>query len=313
VSTDNSTSTGKTITVVKNDKFKNICIYVNLTLQNNLVRALPRKIFYELENALDLTGTPVNTNITGTLSLNTASWGNFESQNSGYTLVKGVGTKFKSQINLVDGQFTYLLATISGITRAFKVHQVIGDEAIVIQGWPRTGSLTNPSTFETGAEWTTVGSIPTTVQESFVYTYYKGGNGAFIETMESLNAKRISDTFNNNPSEIEYVTVQENNFFESEKTSEGKLHLVFNPPYDERLDIHMEEFYKNIGDTLKKNYPGTNAWFITGNLDALKYVGLKPSRKIKLFNASIEARLVKYEMYEGSKRTKFQVIENPTE
>jgi putative N6-adenine-specific DNA methylase len=67
----------------------------------------------------------------------------------------------------------------------------------------------------------------------------------------------------------------------------------------------MEEFYKNIGDTLKKNYPGTNAWFITGNLEALKYVGLKPSRKIKLFNASIEARLVKYEMYEGSKRTKF--------
>jgi putative N6-adenine-specific DNA methylase len=57
----------------------------------------------------------------------------------------------------------------------------------------------------------------------------------------------------------------------------------------------MEEFYKNIGDTLKKNYPGTNSWFITGNLDALKFVGLRPSRKIKLF--SIEARLVKYEMY----------------
>ncbi len=109
----------------------------------------------------------------------------------------------------------------------------------------------------------------------------------------------------------EYVTIKEYNFFESEKSSEGKLHIVFNPPYDERLDIHMEEFYKNIGDTLKKNYPGTNAWFITGNLEALKYVGLKPSRKIKLFNASIEARLVKYEMYEGSKRTKFQVVENP--
>jgi putative N6-adenine-specific DNA methylase len=67
---------------------------------------------------------------------------------------------------------------------------------------------------------------------------------------------------------------------------------------------------QNIGDTLKKNYPGTNAWFITGNLEALKFVGLKPSRKIKLFNASIEARLVKYEMYEGSKRTKFQTQES---
>jgi putative N6-adenine-specific DNA methylase len=108
----------------------------------------------------------------------------------------------------------------------------------------------------------------------------------------------------------EYISIEERNFFDTEKTSQGKLHVVFNPPYDERLDIHMEEFYKNIGDTLKKNYPGTNAWFITGNLEALKFVGLKPSRKIKLFNASIEARLVKYEMYEGSKRTKFQTVDD---
>ncbi|KDN56278.1 THUMP domain-containing class I SAM-dependent RNA methyltransferase [Flavobacterium seoulense] len=104
----------------------------------------------------------------------------------------------------------------------------------------------------------------------------------------------------------EYVIIEGNNFFDTEKTSEGKLHIAFNPPYDERLDIHMEEFYKNIGDTLKQSYPGTNAWFITGNLEALKFVGLRPSRKIKLFNAGLEARLVKYEMYEGSKRTKFQ-------
>ena len=111
----------------------------------------------------------------------------------------------------------------------------------------------------------------------------------------------------------EYVTVSENNFFISEKTTQGPLHMVFNPPYGERLDIEMEEFYKNIGDTLKKNYPGTNAWFITANLEALKFVGLKPSRKIKLFNASLEARLVKYEMYEGSKRTKFQTQEDKTD
>ena len=111
----------------------------------------------------------------------------------------------------------------------------------------------------------------------------------------------------------EYVTVSENNFFNSEKTTQGPLHMVFNPPYGERLDIETEEFYKNIGDTLKKNYPGTNAWFITANLEALKFVGLKPSRKIKLFNASLEARLVKYEMYEGSKRTKFQTQEDKTD
>ena len=111
----------------------------------------------------------------------------------------------------------------------------------------------------------------------------------------------------------EYVTVEERNFFDTHKETEGPLHMVFNPPYGERLDIQMEEFYKNIGDTLKKNYPGTNAWFITANIEALKYVGLKPNRKIKLFNASLEARLVKYAMYEGSKRTKFQTDETVAE
>jgi putative N6-adenine-specific DNA methylase len=104
----------------------------------------------------------------------------------------------------------------------------------------------------------------------------------------------------------DYVTVELANFFESKKENQGPLQLVFNPPYGERLDIQMERFYRELGDTLKLNYPNTNAWFITANLDALKFVGLRPSRKIKLFNGSLEARFVKYEMYEGSKRTKFQ-------
>ena len=104
----------------------------------------------------------------------------------------------------------------------------------------------------------------------------------------------------------EYVTVKQANFFETEKTTEGPLHLVFNPPYGERLDIDMERFYREIGDTLKHSYPNTNAWFITANLEALKFVGLKPNRKIKLLNGKLEARFVKYEMYAGSKRTKFQ-------
>ncbi len=104
----------------------------------------------------------------------------------------------------------------------------------------------------------------------------------------------------------EYITIEEKNFFDTQKNTNGSLHMVFNPPYGERLDIEMERFYREIGDTLKQSYPGTNSWFITANLEALKFVGLKPSRKIKLFNGSLEARLVKYEMYEGSKRTKFQ-------
>jgi putative N6-adenine-specific DNA methylase len=78
--------------------------------------------------------------------------------------------------------------------------------------------------------------------------------------------------------------------------------MVFNPPYGERLDLEMEEFYGAIGTTLKHNYSGTNAWLITSNLEALKHVGLRPSRKIKVFNAKLESKLVLYTMYSGSKK-----------
>lgn len=104
----------------------------------------------------------------------------------------------------------------------------------------------------------------------------------------------------------DYVTIHQADFFETKKETSGPLQMVFNPPYGERLNIELERFYRELGDTLKNSYPNTNAWFITANLEALKFVGLRPSRKIKLFNGSLEARLVKYEMYEGSKRTKFQ-------
>lgn len=104
----------------------------------------------------------------------------------------------------------------------------------------------------------------------------------------------------------EYITIEQKNFFASEKFTEGRLHMVFNPPYGERLNLDMENFYASIGDTLKQKYPGTDSWFITSNLEALKYVGLRPSRKIKVFNSHLESRLVKYVMYEGSKKAKYQ-------
>ncbi len=101
----------------------------------------------------------------------------------------------------------------------------------------------------------------------------------------------------------DYIQMEQDDFFDTKKESQGKLHILFNPPYDERIGIKTEEFYEDIGNTLKRNYPGTTAWMITANLEALKFVGLRPSRKIKVFNGALEARLVKYDMYEGSKKS----------
>jgi len=100
----------------------------------------------------------------------------------------------------------------------------------------------------------------------------------------------------------EYISVVRSDFFFADRPSDVPLHIVFNPPYGERLPIDADVFYGKIGDTLKKEYQGCEAWFITANIEALKSVGLRPSRKIKMFNGKLESRLVNYELYEGSRK-----------
>ena len=106
----------------------------------------------------------------------------------------------------------------------------------------------------------------------------------------------------------DFVEISTCDFFESKKELEGPMHIVFNPPYDERLQVSdIEAFYGKIGTTLKHGYPGSQAWMITSNMEALKCVGLRPSKKIKLYNGKLESRFVRYEMYEGSRKAKKQL------
>ncbi|MEP7195904.1 MAG: class I SAM-dependent RNA methyltransferase [Saprospiraceae bacterium] len=101
----------------------------------------------------------------------------------------------------------------------------------------------------------------------------------------------------------EYINFEQKDFFESEYTG-GNGVVVINPPYGERIAVdEIVDFYKDMGTRLKHFYPGCNAWIISSNYEALKHFGLRPTRKIKLFNGPLECRLNKYELYQGSKRS----------
>jgi putative N6-adenine-specific DNA methylase len=78
--------------------------------------------------------------------------------------------------------------------------------------------------------------------------------------------------------------------------------IISNPPYGERIGENVDDLYTAFGDNLKTQYDGWNAWLISSNMGALKKVGLRPSRKIKVFNGSLECRFMKYEMYKGTKK-----------
>jgi putative N6-adenine-specific DNA methylase len=79
--------------------------------------------------------------------------------------------------------------------------------------------------------------------------------------------------------------------------------VILNPPYNERMPVEeTEKLYKEIGDKLKKDFKNFTAWIITSAPEGVKSVGLRPSRKIQLYNGSLDCRYLKYELYEGTKK-----------
>lgn len=83
----------------------------------------------------------------------------------------------------------------------------------------------------------------------------------------------------------------------------GRGVVIINPPYGERMvKDNIDELYQMMGDTFKQKFSGYDCWILSSNLDALKHVGLRPSRKITLYNGQLECKFMKYEMYQGTKK-----------
>ncbi|MFD2561153.1 THUMP domain-containing class I SAM-dependent RNA methyltransferase [Aquimarina rubra] len=214
-------------------------------------------------------------------------------------------------------------------TNIAPINEVLAAGLLLLSGWDGQCDFLDPmcgsGTFAIEAAMIAC-NIPANLnRKEFAFEKWLDWDMDLFEKIEEASLKKTRDFhhsiigFDKAPSAVrkakenvenanltDFVKIKEGNFFESVKEEDKKLHMVFNPPYGERLELDEEKFYAQIGDTLKQSYPDTNAWFITSNLEALKYVGLRPSRKIKVFNGKLECRLVKYEMYAGSKKAKFQ-------
>lgn len=105
----------------------------------------------------------------------------------------------------------------------------------------------------------------------------------------------------------DYIDFDRMDFFKNEAQFRN-IFVIMNPPYGERLEdaAEMVDFYKNIGNRLKASYTDSKAWILSGNLGALKTLGLHPSRKVKLYNGAIECKLECFELYSGSRKSKNQ-------
>lgn len=92
--------------------------------------------------------------------------------------------------------------------------------------------------------------------------------------------------------------------FENVSIEPGSGMVILNPPYGQRLGEEEEliPLYKSIGSFFKKKCSGKTCFVFTGNRNLAHQIGLKASRKLIFFNGDIECRLLRYDMYEGSRK-----------
>ena len=210
-------------------------------------------------------------------------------------------------------------------TNIAPINEVLAAGLLLLSGWDGQSDFMDPmcgsGTILIEAAMIACNIPPNLMRNEFAFERWKDWDVDLYETIENSLLSKTRDFhhkimgFDKSPSAIrkaneniknahleEFIYIKHEDFFKTQKGGEARLHMLFNPPYGERLELDMETFYGQIGSTLKHNYAGTTAWFITSNLEALKHIGLKTSRKIKLYNAKLVARLVRYDMYSGTKK-----------
>ncbi len=95
------------------------------------------------------------------------------------------------------------------------------------------------------------------------------------------------------------ITVEEQDFKNFTQPKEKSI-MVTNPPYGERISTSdLLGTYKMIGERLKHQFTGNEAWVLSYREECFTQIGLKPSIKIPLFNGSLECEFRKYQMFDG--------------
>lgn len=143
-------------------------------------------------------------------------------------------------------------------------------------------------------------------EREFTHKIYGSDAGFYavqtaIKNVQSANLQRDI--------EVKQIRVQELRIGEEAKgdkarKTEGAL-VMMNPPYGERLsqDKDVLRLYQDIGTTLKHQFCGATAWIISSNEEALKCVGLRPAKRIRLINGDLDCLFNQYVLFSGDRKS----------
>ena len=210
---------------------------------------------------------------------------------------------------------------------AAPLNEVLAAGIVLMSNWDKESDLLDPmcgtGTILIEAAMIAKNIAPNLNRLSFAFEKWKDWDDALFEKIEdSVRGKEVDFNYklygfdisttmikkaekNIEISDLDIdIEVIKKDFLKSKKVDSDHLHMIINPPYDKRISSDVKVLYGQIGDTLKNNYQFSDVWIITANLEAIKSIGLRSDKKIKLFNANLESRLLNYKIYPGSKKTK---------
>jgi len=98
-----------------------------------------------------------------------------------------------------------------------------------------------------------------------------------------------------------HVTVNTASFEEVKKPSDHGT-LICNPPYGERMGEGIEEMYEELGNWFKNELKGWNCYVLSSNEEGFKSIGLKPSKKVKMYNGDLECSFREYKIFDGFRK-----------
>jgi len=211
------------------------------------------------------------------------------------------------------------------VTNIAPLNEVLAAGLIQLSGWQANTDFLDPmcgsGTFLIEAAMFAL-KIPANInRKTFAFEKWKDWDPELFEIIKESQLKKVINPkiqisgSDKAPSAIEkvkqnienanlsdFIKIQKKDFFQLDKLTKGPLHLLMNPPYGERLEGDINALYQGIGDGFKQSFPNTHAWLISSNMEAIKCIGLRPSRKIKVFNGKLESRLLYFPIYEGTKK-----------
>ena len=136
-------------------------------------------------------------------------------------------------------------------------------------------------------------------EREFTHKIY-GSDAGFYAIQTAM--KNIESAGLQRDIEAKQIRVQELRL--TDKDTDGAL-VMINPPYGERLaqDKDVMNLYKDMGTALKHQFSGATAWIISSNDEALKCIGLRPAKRVRLVNGDLDCWFNQYVLFKGDHKT----------